>query len=96
VKLADLLGDSAVVRVLAVLASKPTRLWSRSLLASKASLDPRTVRRVLSRLRGLDVVRFDAEFGVLGVNVNNPLTEALLAFYQAVAAYEAPKRAAEA
>jgi len=95
-KLPNLFGNTAAVRVLEVLASKPGLVWTRALLADAAGVDRRTLQRILPRLRGLDVVRFDAKFGVLAVNTDNRLTEALLAFYQALAAYQAPKRAADA
>ena len=90
------LFPGSTARILAVLLAAPTLPWSRSLLAAKAGVDVRTVRRALARLRALDVVQFDTQFGVLSLNVENPLVAALLGFHEAVAAYQAPKRAADA
>lgn len=83
------------MRGLDVLASKPSLVWTRALLAHASNLDVRTVRRLLPRLIALGIVRVDKEFGVLALNVDHPVVQALLRFHEALAAYEAPKRAAD-
>jgi CRP-like cAMP-binding protein len=86
-KLADLFGGGAVVRVLDVLLSKPSLPWNRSLLASSCGLDPRTLRRVLPRLRSLGVV-VDGGFGVIEVDEESALVQALAALYKTLQALE--------
>jgi len=94
-KLPDLFGNTAAVRVLEVLASKPGLPWTRALLAHSCDMDPRTLQRVFARLRTLGVLRFDSDFGVVSLDLENPLVVAFLRFHDAVAAYEAAKRAAD-
>jgi len=90
-----LFGGGALVRLLDTLLARPTLVWTASIVAAKASMDPRSARRALSRLRALGVVAVDKEFGVLALNVDNPVVQALLRFHEALAACEAPERAAD-
>lgn len=94
-KLADLFGGGAVVRVLDVLLAKPSLPWTRALLASSSGLDPRTVRRVMPRLAALGVVRVDREFGVVHLNTDSPLLQTLQTLRERLTALPAPHWDAE-
>jgi DNA-binding transcriptional ArsR family regulator len=84
-RLVDLFPGSTA-RVLDALLSKPGGVWMRSHVASTANLDERTVRRVLTRLAVLGIVRFDRQFRVAVVSLNDesPVVRALLDLYEAL------------
>lgn len=81
--LTDLFPTSAA-KILDALLENPGLTYTQALLANKAGLDERTVRRVVGRLARLGVLRVDRQFsGMAVVSLGETdAAQALLDLYQ--------------